>query len=93
MSEIYELLKEKTKGKVENGKQVMIAAHELLDELSQNEPTIYANLRRLSKRPEVKYKTFKVVRFKEGRKVTFKKTWFYIDYNNEVNKNGNNSPT
>ena len=85
MSEIYELLKQKTEGKVKDGKQVMVSAEELMNELNENEPTIYANLRRLTKRTEVCCKTYKVKRLKEGRKVTFKKTWFFIDYNNEVN--------
>ena len=51
----------------------------MLCELNINEQTLYANLKGLKKWEEIKYLNFKVTRFKEGRKVTFKQTYWWVE--------------
>ena len=88
MSKIFDLLTKKTKGKLNKvdlgdgvnfkNKQVKISAIEL-SSAEQNEATIYRNLRDLTKAQEVHKVTFKVRRYKEGRRITFNKSWFWVE--------------
>jgi len=53
MDEIYDYLKDKTYKKKIDGIQVKITAEEIKEQFSYNTQTVFANLRRLSKRKDV----------------------------------------
>jgi len=79
--EVYEYIKQQTYKKVEDGKQVKIIADELLLNLPENEQTIFANLKRLSKGKNslIKCEKCVVLRYKEGRKIKFKQKYYWIE--------------
>ncbi len=76
---MYEYLRKQTYKKYNGDGQVKITASDMLNELEANEQTVFANLRRLTKRPEVKKETFLIKRWKEGRKLVFKQSYFWIE--------------
>ena len=76
---VYEYIKRQTYKKVEEGKQEKVIADELLMNLSENEQTIYANLRRLIKGNYIKCEEYQVLRYKEGRKIKFKQKYYWCE--------------
>ena len=59
--QVYDYIKKYTYKQVDDkGSQLMIPVDKLINDLEINEATIYANLKKLSKQSDVKYKIRKV---------------------------------
>ncbi len=81
--EVYQLIKEKTyKLKDENGVQITITSEEMLSpeaKLDLNEQTLFHNLKGLKKSNDIHYIINKITRYKEGRKITFNQTIWWVE--------------
>ena len=77
--EVYQFIKEKTYlRKDECGAQLTITSDEMLKTNLVNEQTLFRNLKGLKKSKDVHYIINKVTRYKEGRKVTFFQTRWWV---------------
>ena len=75
--DVYNYLHQKTYKQKNGDGQVKITASDMMMDLDSNEQTIYSNLRRLKKREDVCFEIFRVIRFKEGRKIVFNQTYWW----------------
>lgn len=76
---VYEYIKSKTYKKTGEDGQVKIIADELLTNLSENEQTIHANLRRLIKGNYIKSVEYEILRYKEGKRIRFKQKYYWCE--------------
>ena len=85
--QVYEYLKTNTYKKVDDkDQQVKLTANDLINNLSINEQTIHANLRRIKNWPDVKFETYKIRRIKNGKQFIFNEKKWWIDEEKENNK-------
>lgn len=76
--EVFEFIKSRTYRKLDEGKQIKLTAQEILENLDINEGTLYKNLKGIRCWPDVKVDTYKIRRFKEGRKIYFEQDYWWI---------------
>ena len=74
-ADVFEFIKEQTLGKKDgDGHQFKITSEQILEALDFNEATVFANLKKLDKDPDVKQETYKVKRLK--RYTVTKRYWW-----------------
>jgi len=78
--ELFKFIKEKTYLEFDrdNG-QTKITAQEIIGNIKGNEATIYKNLKKITKWPGMYHETWRINRYKEGKKLTFKQTYYWIE--------------
>ena len=76
--EVFNLIKKRTLDKLVDGKQIKLTGQEILEELKVNEATLYKNLNGIRTWDGVKTEKCIVIRYKEGRKIKFNQTYWWI---------------
>ena len=77
--DVFEYLEKETRGKFdEDGEQVKLTEEQIERNTEGNKSTVYANLRRIKEREGVKHEVYQVRRHKEGRKIVFEQSFWWI---------------
>ena len=79
--EVYSYIKEKTQGQIyKDGTQLKISASQIIQDLKENEQTIFHTLKKLKeeKDSDLRSQKFKCQRTKQGKKIIYYEKFWWI---------------